>query len=294
MSLVRPLRSFLKRSPFLVRIVFAARRKMGGLRWNSQILDSLPVFSPNSAGAIREKASLALASADRAFPTLLELISTRDDIELQTKSLIPLEPLTCQGEAKTLADQFGEAFDRNGSDKTELQHHFLYATLLAKNAGKDLDILEIGLGTNDTRCVSHMGKHGRPGASLRAFRDCLPNARVFGADIDRGCLFEEERIQTTWADQTRPETIRELSKLSGRGYDLIIDDGLHSPDANLHVLLFALDQLKPGGTLVIEDITPHARPLWNVVEALLPEKMETRLYEASSGELVFTMRFNSE
>ena len=252
------LRSLLKSSPFLVRLVFALRRKMGGLRWNADILGALPAYAPNSAGSVRDKASLALASADRTFPALLELLSSREDVELLTRSPLLLETLECEGNAKSLADSRGESFDRHGSDKTELRHHFLYANLLAEKASEALDILEIGLGTNNTDCVSHMGKDGRPGASLRAFRDCLPEARIYGADIDRGCLFEEDRIETMWVDQTQPETIRELSELSGKGYDLIIDDGLHSPDANLHVLLFALNELKPGGTLVIEDITPHA------------------------------------
>lgn len=284
------LRTLLKRNPALVRLVFAARRKMGGLRWNASVLEALPLYAPNSAGSVRDKASLALASADRAFPALLELLSSRKDVELRTRSPHPLETLECEGDARSLADRLGESFDKHGSDKTDLRHHFLHARLLTGRASEELDILEIGLGTNNTDCVSHMGRDGRPGASLRAFRDCLPKARIYGADIDRGCLFEEDRIETSWVDQTRPETIRELSNLSGRGYDLIVDDGLHSPDANLHVLLFAIDELKPGGTLVIEDITPHALPLWNVVEALLPHGMECAIYEASSGELVFTVK----
>ena len=31
------------------------------------------------------------------------------------------------------------------------------------------------------------------GSSIRAFRDYLQNAHIFGADIDKECLFTEEK-----------------------------------------------------------------------------------------------------
>ena len=68
------------------------------------------------------------------------------------------------------------------------------------------NIFEIGLGTNYKNIVSNMGINGKPGASLRAFRDYCPNASVFGADIDKRILFEEERIKTFYVDQTDPVT----------------------------------------------------------------------------------------
>ena len=37
-------------------------------------------------------------------------------------------------------------------------------------------------------------------------------------------------------------------------FDLVIDDGLYAPGANLNVLEFALQHLRPGGYVVIEDI----------------------------------------
>ena len=40
------------------------------------------------------------------------------------------------------------------------------------------------MGTNKPGLVSTMGASHTPGASLRAFRDYLPNAIVHGADVD--------------------------------------------------------------------------------------------------------------
>ena len=48
-------------------------------------------------------------------------------------------------------------------------------------------------------------------------------------------------------------------------YDLIIDDGLHSPDANLNTLVFALGILSPIGFFVVEDIAAAALDIWRVV-----------------------------
>ena len=39
-----------------------------------------------------------------------------------------------------------------------------------------------------------MGSEGVPLASLRAWRDYFKNANIYGADIDKGILKDEERI----------------------------------------------------------------------------------------------------
>jgi hypothetical protein len=36
---------------------------------------------------------------------------------------------------------------------------------------------------------------GKLGTSVRAFRDYLPTAQIFGADLDAEILFSDERIQ---------------------------------------------------------------------------------------------------
>ena len=44
------------------------------------------------------------------------------------------------------------------------------------------------------------------GLSIRA----LPNASIFGADVDRRILFTDGRIQTRFVDQTKPYTFDEM------------------------------------------------------------------------------------
>ena len=51
-------------------------------------------------------------------------------------------------------------------------------------------IFELGLGTNNLEFPSNMGVDGKPGASLRGWKQYFANGSVFGADIDGGILFQ--------------------------------------------------------------------------------------------------------
>jgi hypothetical protein len=136
-----------------------------------------------------------------------------------------------------------------------------------------------------------MGASGKPGASLRAFRDFCSNAQVFGADIDRRVLFEEDRIHTYYVDQTHLSSFHELSaNLPDRLFDLVIDDGLHSPNANIATMLFALTILKPSAFFVVEDISPSSVPVWQVIAALLPESYRPKIIQAKSALLFIVQK----
>jgi hypothetical protein len=166
----------------------------------------------------------------------------------------------------------------SASDKASKHNYYLIYGPLLGDRGAIKAILEIGMGTNNTKIASNMGKDGKPGASLRAFRDYLPQAMIYGADIDSDILFEEDHIKTFFVDQTNPDTLEELSQKLPDQFDLIIDDGLHSPNANIATLTFALPKLKSnGGWFILEDIPAIALPIWKVVETILP-KNKYRFY----------------
>lgn len=191
------------------------------------------------------------------------------------------------GTTTDIAD-LGELFRKHGSDKsTEHDYFEVYGSLLDRS--EPLRILEIGLGTNNLAFQSNMGLGGRPGASLRAFRDWALKAEVVGADIDRGVLFEEERIRTFFVDQTDPASLKLLGSEVGTGFDLIIDDGLHLPHANLNTIEALLPLLKPGGTMVIEDIDAIHLHYWHVAGSILGD---ARLLERRGGYL-FLVRSQS-
>jgi hypothetical protein len=144
-----------------------------------------------------------------------------------------------------------------GSDKGRPNKYTpIYSELFKERTSQSLVLLELGLGTNNPDLPSNMGVFGIPGASLRGWRDVFPNAAVYGADIDRAILFEENRIKTFYCDQLSASSIEELwshRELQG-GADIIIDDGLHTLEANVSFLGGSLKLLRPGGIYIVEDI----------------------------------------
>jgi hypothetical protein len=94
------------------------------------------------------------------------------------------------------------------------------------------------------KLISNMGRYGRPGASIKAFRDFFLKAHIFGADIDKKILFKDKRIITYFTDQSNINELQKLYKKIGNKFDLIIDDGLHSPYTNINVIISSIKYLK--------------------------------------------------
>jgi len=99
-----------------------------------------------------------------------------------------------------------------------------------------------------------MGPAGKPGASLRVWRDYFPNARIFGGDIDRDILFTEDRISTFHVDQTDPLSVGSMWSEIGGGVDLIVDDGLHQFEAGKTLFENSIAFLAKEGIYIIEDV----------------------------------------
>jgi hypothetical protein len=252
-----------------------------------RILKGLEIFYPNSAGSKVDLATSAIHAANQVFPVLRELLL---ELKVPLGSPTAIEKFAAEDDDLSAAAELKELFDKHGSDKASVQrYHLIYGKIL-KERGQVRGILEIGLGTCHTDVLSHMGAQGQPGASLRAFREFLPNATVFGADVDRRILFQEERIQTYWVDQTDPAALRALSTRIPAELDLIIDDGLHAPNANLAVITFALKHVKVGGWIVIEDISSRSLPVWEVVMGMIPHSFAVWLFCESQDQLVLVMQ----
>jgi hypothetical protein len=136
--------------------------------------------------------------------------------------------------------------------------------MLHPRQGQHLRIFELGLGTNDPQAPSTMGINARPGASLRGWRELFPRASIYGADIDRSVLFQEDRICTFYCDQRDPAAIQELWSQPElrKGMDFIIEDGLHTFEANVSFLEGSLQRLRPGGVYVVEDVADATIAKW--------------------------------
>jgi hypothetical protein len=116
-------------------------------------------------------------------------------------------------------------------------------------------VFECGIGTNDESKKSNMTKNGIPGASLRMWKEYFPNAIIYGADIDKNILFNEERIFTGYMDQTNPKSILDFwGSFRVSDFDFMIDDGLHCFEAGSTLFSNSIDQLSNTGTYIIEDV----------------------------------------
>lgn len=144
------------------------------------------------------------------------------------------------------------------SDKGHGHHTYtyIYEFLFDKYRDRDdVNIFEMGLGTNDPSVPSTMGVFGYPGASVKGWRKWFKKANIYGGDIDSKILFSEDGIKTYYVDQTSGSSIHNMFEKIGGDvrFDIIIDDGLHTPEAANIFLLNAVHRLKKGGIYVIED-----------------------------------------
>jgi hypothetical protein len=157
--------------------------------------------------------------------------------------------------------------ERHSTDKDSLTHQIkfewqthsyckFYDLIFSPIKFKAKNIFECGIGTTSPDFPSNMGLSGAPGASLRMWRDYFVNADIYGADIDPAVLFEEERIKTYHLDQTSKTSIEIMwDQIGALEFDVMIDDGLHSPLGGIRLLENSLHKLSRDGIYIIEDVS---------------------------------------
>ena len=118
---------------------------------------------------------------------------------------------------------------------------------------------------------------------MRAFRNFCVNAEIYGADIDKRILFSEERITTFYVDQTDSKTLQQLKNELPELFDLVIDDGLHAPNANIATLDFGLQIVKKDGWVIVEDIRVESLSIWKVIYHLISENFEPFIIQSKSA-----------
>ena len=165
---------------------------------------------------------------------------------------------------QTQATPLCEIMGRHKSDKGSINiltswHNYttFYYSIFNDLREKPLRIFELGLGTNNVSIPSNMGEDGRPGASLYGWEEFFPNSKIFGADIDSTILFNRGRIQSFYCDQTNPHIIKYMWNQPElhEDFDIIIEDGLHTFNANVCFFENSIHKLKKNGYYIIEDVT---------------------------------------
>jgi glycosyltransferase involved in cell wall biosynthesis len=156
--------------------------------------------------------------------------------------------------------------EKYGSDKCPAISHTYTPSYHALLNDKKVDnFLEIGIG--NVPLMKHIvGETYQPGASLRMWRDYFPGASIYGCDIDKSVMFEEDRIKTFWVDQG---STRDLETCVPKiGYDVILDDGSHLLNHMMTSFRALWPRVAPNGLYIIEDINDY---MIDPLKALSPD-----------------------
>lgn len=289
--MIRDMLLFMKESPTLSPLYQIAKKKYLKARNSGRsridVLSEFPLFRARSGGSYRMRAPVVLQTINDLVPSMLAFAESQGYERLKTLTDEEFFVGLGGGDKEKLA----MLFNKHGSDKARVHQYYLVYAAILRDLGEvmPLNIFEVGLGTNMLDIVSNMGISGRPGASLRAFKDFLPNAQIFGADIDRRILFSEDRITTYFVDQTNRQSFDSLGDQLPIKFDMMIDDGLHSPNANLNSLRFFLGRINNGGYAIIEDISPIAIEFWQLISWMLPKNVKPWII-VSGSSLMFVVK----
>jgi hypothetical protein len=151
-------------------------------------------------------------------------------------------------------------FEKNKCDKKEHMYYKVYEPYLESKREESLKILEVGI---------------FKGASIDSWHDYLPNAELYGIDIFTRLKPEEvpalKKDRVFWINgDSMNSSIQDKIKNEWGDvkFDVIIDDGLHTPEANAKTFKNLVSFLKDDGVFYIEDVWPldiMTQEQWNHV-----------------------------
>ncbi len=139
-----------------------------------------------------------------------------------------------------------DLFDKYKCDKGTLKHRYdrVYEPVLEQIQDDAFRMLEIGI---------------FKGNSTEAFIEYCPNVNVVGVDIFTRVdvknipILNHEQVHACKCDSLEGPT-EEFVTLAKDGFDIIIDDGLHTHEAQWKTFNNFIPFLKTGGVYFIEDV----------------------------------------
>lgn len=111
-----------------------------------------------------------------------------------------------------------------------------------KNTGKKINILEIGVDT---------------GASLKMFNMFFDyNCEIYALDIDLSKnTYQAENVHLYHVNQNNKQEIENfLANINNIKFDIILDDGSHQLEHQIHSLLYLYKSLSETGIYILEDL----------------------------------------
>jgi hypothetical protein len=186
-----------------------------------------------------------------------------------------------------------EIMQKHGSDKGFGRHNYttFYDKIFSDFRNDVIDFFEIGIGSIDPHIesnMSYMGSKYQPGASLHGWCEYFPKGKIYGADVDYASLFYSDRIETFYCDQRNEQTfidMWQLAPIKDIQFDVIIEDGLHTIEANVNAFNWSFHKVKLGGFYIIEDILgSNANEYIGMLEHIAKFNNEVCLFEIPCKE----------
>lgn len=159
--------------------------------------------------------------------------------------------------AESLSTDKGASLDYLKSGAKVHSYLSVYELFLGDRRNFVSTVLEVGIGYPN-------GANGRmrAGDSLRMWEQYFPNAKIYGADINRDAFISTDSIACHYVDQTSSASVQQLLDSIGSPCDVIIDDGLHTFNANRVLFETAFPKMAPKGLYFIEDCQLETRNLF--------------------------------
>ncbi len=174
---------------------------------------------------------------------------------------------------KTLGE-IGLAYNTDKSGLTDRGgHHYtdLYELLLRRWREREITILELGV---------------LDGGSVRMWREYFPNSHVTAIDIENKVTFPDDpNVEFIHGDAYTDEVI---SKLSGRAFDIMIDDTDHRVETQTIFIQRYSQFLKPNGIMIVEDIIMKDGSL--TLKGHLPENFSCAIVQMTEGNSILPSR----
>ena len=144
-----------------------------------------------------------------------------------------------------------ESFDKFNCDKGNNRHRYdrVYEPIFEPLRDKEFTVLEIGI----------LG-----GASIEALLEYAPKAKIVGLDTferinsNEISILEHPNVTGVKGDSTKPSN----DYFKHLHFDIIIDDGLHTHDAQRLTFQNYFPHLSSTGVYFIEDVWPFDRMGW--------------------------------
>lgn len=149
-----------------------------------------------------------------------------------------------------------QLFTHYGTDKGTWGYTSAYEQHLGGHRLRVKSVLEIGI------CGHRDIPNNVVGASLFAWRDYFPEARVYGIDNDGKFVFNDKpRIITALANaydtQALHVALASMVSTDFDGFDFVCDDAVHDPLPQVDLCRMLWPLVKRGGIYAIEDVCPY-------------------------------------